>query len=156
MPKISKLYKTAIFSLLAISLLASPAMAQDDWKIGDTRPAGDGCNFCTYRGNGAWDCTAIFCAVSDRYLSDPMPLEPRPQEASRDSQLLDFYRLRIANLERQVQVYEANDAESRKIIASQAETIKAWENRASGKMTKKDWIVLSLTVLAGVGTVVGR
>lgn len=79
-----------------------------------------------------------------------------PQEASCDSQLLDFYRLRIANLERQVQVYEANDAEQQRIIASQGATIKMWENRSSGKVTKKEWAVLVLSVVAAVGTVVGR
>lgn len=77
------------------------------------------------------------------------------QEPSRDSQL-DFYRLRIANLERQIQVYESNDAEQQRIISSQEATIKAWENRASGKVTKKEWAVMILSVVAAVGTVVGR
>ena len=31
------------------------------YEVGDTRPAGDGCNTCTYYGGETWFCTLLSC-----------------------------------------------------------------------------------------------
>lgn len=119
--------------LLAIALLASPAVAQD--------------------------LTTAGCSPDPPMFSeitrciDAVVFETEPPTAAQE--LLDLYRQRIANLERQITVYQLNDAEQSKIIASQQETIKAWETRASGKMTKGQWATLLLAIVGSVGAVVG-
>lgn len=163
--------------LLIFALLASPAVGQDivtsicelpecaTGTIGDdllfqepiscaASPPTYSC--CAANSPECWACVADSERAYKEWLScfsTAKFIEPT-QEPSRDSQLLDFYRLRIANLERQVQVYEANDAEQQKIIASQKATIKALNDNASGKMSRGDWAKLGLAIAGPVISVI--
>lgn len=99
--------------------------------------------------SSSWVCEPPNCSIAEFnfFEPDPLPAQERPIDvcrqivASQDREIAVLIE-RISNLEQQTQV--------------QAETIKAWENRASGKMTKKEWAVMVLSVVAAVGTVVGR
>lgn len=164
--------------LLIFALLASPAVAQDiltsiceppDCFTGtaQTMTAQDNCsmsgppNFacCAANGPECWECERRAALAYQEWLqcgAVTSVLLPEAQEPSRDSQLLDFYRELVAGKNREINALDLAIEERNKTISSQEATIKAWENRANGKMSKKDWIVLSLTVLAGFGTVVGR
>lgn len=77
------------------------------------------------------------------------------QQPSRDAQLLDLYRQRVAILEQQnTALLQANEA-SKAIIQSQQETIKMWENRSAGKMTKTEKVTFVLMIAGVVVSAIG-
>lgn len=91
--------------ILACLLGFSPAPAS--WvdttearlKIGDTRPAGDGCNTCTYQGGDIWSCTLMLC-VDSATSNAPYPIAVFPPTVEELQAKIEALEKRVGELEK--------------------------------------------------------